>query len=193
MTPPLYLTSTFAFDGFARPGEYDYTRSGHPDRDRLAEVLADLEGGVGAVVVASGMAALDLVLAQLRSDDLILAPHDCYGGTYRLLTARKARQEFDVVFVNQSDNEALAEAFDNFPSLVLVETPSNPLMRIVDIRALSARAKAVEAKLIVDNTFLSPALQNPIALGADYVVHSTTKYINGHSDVVGGAVTPQTG
>jgi cystathionine gamma-synthase len=188
VAPPLYLSSTFAFDGFGRAGAYEYTRSGHPGRDRLANTLAELEGGAGAVVVASGMAALDLVLAKLRRDELILAPHDCYGGIYRLLTARKARQEFDVIFVDQTDCEALNKAFKNYPSLVLVETPSNPMMRVVNIRALSARAKAVEAKLVVDNTFLSPALQNPIALGADFVIHSTTKYINGHSDIVGGAV-----
>jgi cystathionine gamma-synthase len=154
----------------------------------LADTLAKLEGGAGAVVVSSGMAAIDLVLSQSRPDDLIVAPHDCYGGTHRLLAMRRDRGQFNVAFVDQSDGRLLTSTLKRSPSLVLIETPSNPLMRVVDIRAIALQAKAVGAKVAVDNTFLSPALQRPIALGADFVIHSTTKYLNGHSDIVGGAV-----
>ena len=188
VTPALYLTSTFAFHGYQQNSGHEYTRTSNPTRDLLADTLARLEGGAGAVVTSSGMAAVDLVLSLARRGDLIVAPHDCYGGTYRLLAARKEREQFDVAFVDQSDEAALSAAFRQKPKLVLVETPSNPLMRVVDIRAIAGRAKAVGAKVVVDNTFLSPALQRPISHGADFVIHSTTKYLNGHSDVVGGAV-----
>jgi len=188
ITPPLYLSSTFAFAGLEQSGDHEYTRTTNPTRDMLADTLAKLEGGAGAVVVSSGMAAIDLVLSQSRPDDLIVAPHDCYGGTHRLLTMRRDRGQFNVAFVDQSDNGLLTSTLKRSPSLVLIETPSNPLMRVVDIRAIALQAKAVGAKVAVDNTFLSPALQRPIALGADFVIHSTTKYLNGHSDIVGGAV-----
>jgi cystathionine gamma-synthase len=186
--PPLYLSSTLAFAGFGQARDYDYTRTANPSRAMLADTVARLESGAGGVVVSSGMAAVDLVLSRLRSDDLIVAPHDCYAGTYRLLAARRDRAQFDVAFVDQGDDVALEHAFNRTPALVLIETPSNPLMRIVDIRAIAARAKIAGAKVVVDNTFLSPALQRPITLGADFVIHSTTKYLNGHSDVVGGVV-----
>ncbi|MGO9004685.1 MAG: cystathionine gamma-synthase [Beijerinckiaceae bacterium] len=188
VTPPIYLSSTFAFAGFEKAQGYEYTRTANPSRDMLADTLAKLEGGAAAVITASGMAATDLVLSQLGRDDLVVAPHDCYGGTYRLLAARRDRKQFDVDFIDQNDDAALSAALESSPSLVLIETPSNPLMRVVDIRAIAARAKAAGAKVAVDNTFLSPALQQPLALGADFVIHSTTKYLNGHSDVVGGAV-----
>ncbi|ODU20958.1 MAG: O-succinylhomoserine (thiol)-lyase [Sphingomonas sp. SCN 67-18] len=188
VTPPLYLSTTFAFPGYEKPGAYDYGRSGNPNRDMLGDALARLEGGAGAVVTASGMAAIDLVLGRLRPGDLLVAPHDCYGGTQRLFLARAERGHFDLAFVDQSDGAALQAVLDRRPALVFIETPSNPLMRVVDIRAIAAAAHAAGAKVAVDNTFLSPALQRPIALGADFVVHSTTKYLNGHSDVVGGAV-----
>ena len=186
--PPLYLSSNYSFDGLDGKRKYDYTRSGNPTRDVLAETLADLEGGSGCVVTSTGMAAVDLALSSLNAGDLLLAPHDCYGGTHRLLTARAKKGHFEVEFVDQRDDAWLDAAFAKKPKLILIETPSNPLMRVVDIADLCRRAHAAGAKAIVDNTFLSPALQRPIALGADYVVHSTTKYINGHSDVVGGAV-----
>lgn len=154
----------------------------------LAGALARLERGAGAVVTASGMAAVDLVLSRLRADDLLLAPHDCYGGTHRLLHTRASRYQFSVEFVDQTDDAALLHALDATPALVIVETPSNPLMRVVDIAAIARAAATVGAKVAVDNTFLSLALQLPLTLGADYVIHSTTKYLNGHSDVIGGAV-----
>jgi cystathionine gamma-synthase len=188
VAPPIYLSSTFAFAGFERPQGHEYTRTSNPSRDLLADTIAKLEGGVGAVLLASGMAAVDLVLSRLKPGELAIAPHDCYGGTYRLLGARRDRGQFDVSFVDQNDETALLAAIERKPALILMETPSNPLMRVVDIRAIVTRAKAVGAKIAVDNTFLSPALQRPIALGADFVIHSTTKYLNGHSDVVGGAV-----
>jgi cystathionine gamma-synthase len=188
VTAPIYLTSTFAFPAFGQEGPYAYTRSSNPTRGLLAETLAKLELGAGAVVTPTGLAAIDLLLSQLRPGDLVVAPHDCYGGSYRLLVSRADRGQFDVAFVDQTDEAALAAALERSPVLLLVETPSNPLMRVVDIRAFATRAKSAGAKIAVDNTFLSPALQQPIELGADFVIHSTTKYLNGHSDVVGGAV-----
>lgn len=186
--PPLYLSSNYSFAGFDRKRPYDYTRSGNPTRDVLAEALAALEGGAGAVVTATGMAAVDLVLCLVPPGGTVAAPHDCYGGTWRLLSARARRGQFALKLVDQGDAAALDAVLAEGADLVLVETPSNPLMRVVDIAAVAARAKAAGARVAVDNTFLSPALQKPIALGADLVIHSTTKYLNGHSDVVGGAV-----
>lgn len=188
VAPPLYLSSTYAFSGFEQPGLYDYGRAGNPTRDLLADALARLEGGAGAVVTASGMAALDLLVSQLPAGAGVLAPHDCYGGTMRLLKAREELGQLTLRLVDQRDSAAVAAALDDKPTLMLIETPSNPLLRVVDIAALSAQAKAAGARVAVDNTFLSPALQRPILLGADYVIHSTTKFLNGHSDVIGGAV-----
>lgn len=188
VVPPLHLSSNFAFRGFGDKRTYDYTRSGNPTRDALAEVLAELEGGAGAVITASGMAALTLVTHLLEPGDLLIAPHDCYGGSYRLFEHLAAKGHFEVAFVDQTDAKALQRACLRRPRLILTETPSNPLLRIVDIAAVAKAAKGCGALFAVDNTFLSPALQQPIALGADIVIHSTTKYINGHSDVVGGAV-----
>jgi cystathionine gamma-synthase len=186
--PPLYLSSNYSFAGFEQKRKYDYSRSGNPTRDVLAETLAELEGGAGCVVTATGMAAVDLPLSLLDPGDLLIAPHDCYGGTHRLLCARARKGHFEVLWVDQGDSAALDRAMALNPKMVLIETPSNPLLRVVDVADICARAHRVGAKVVADNTFLSPALQTPIALGADIVVHSTTKYINGHSDVVGGAV-----
>jgi len=192
VVPPLHLSSNFAFAGLGKPRPYDYTRSGNPTRDALGEALAALEGGAGAVVTSSGMAALTLVCHLLEPGDVLVAPHDCYGGTYRLFQGLAAKGHFEVLFVDQTDDVALDAALARKPKLVLTETPSNPLLRIVDIRKVAAGARAAGALYAVDNTFLSPALQQPLALGADLVIHSTTKYINGHSDVVGGAVIAAT-
>jgi cystathionine gamma-synthase len=192
VVPPIHLTSTYAFKEFGVKGAYDYTRSGNPTRDALAEAIASLEGGVGAVVTASGMAAVTLVTQLLGPQDLLVAPHDCYGGTYRLFAALAKRQALRVEFVDQTDMPALDAALGKQPKLVWIETPSNPLLRIVDIQAIGAKAHAAGALLLVDNTFLSPVWQQPIALGADLVLHSTTKYLNGHSDVVGGALVART-
>lgn len=188
VVPPPYFSSTYAFEGYARPGAYEYGRAGNPTRDLLAEALAALEGGAGAVITSSGMAAIDLLVGRLRPEDLVLAPHDCYGGTMRLLKARASLGQMRVRFVDQGNEEAFDSAVGEKPALVLIESPSNPLMRVVDIVALSAKARQAGARVAVDNTFLSPALQRPFDLGADFVIHSTTKYLNGHSDVIGGAV-----
>ena len=186
--PPLYLSSNYSFAGFAQKRRYDYTRSGNPTRDTLACALAELEGGAGGLVTASGMAAVALMTAQLDPADVMVAPHDCYGGSYRLFKAQAARGLYAVEFVDFSDVGALTAALARKPKLVWIETPSNPLLRITDIAATCALAHAFGAIVVVDNTFLSPVLQRPLVLGADVVVHSTTKYLNGHSDVVGGAV-----
>jgi cystathionine gamma-synthase len=188
----LYLSSNFTFAGYDDKRQYDYTRSGNPTRDALANALSDLEGGAGAVVTSSGMAAVTLLTQLLKPGDLLIAPHDCYGGTYRLFESLSARGQFEVRFIDQNDEMALSDAIALKPRLILVETPSNPLLRIVDIKRISKLVKSCDALLAVDNTFLSPVLQQPISLGADIVIHSTTKYLNGHSDVVGGAVIAAT-
>ena len=188
VVPPLHLSSNYTFERFGVKRKYDYSRSGNPTRDSLADALSALEGGAGAVVTASGMASLTLLTHLLQPGDLLVAPHDCYGGTYRLFEHLAAKGHFEVCFIDQTDPAALDVAFARDPALILVETPSNPLLRIVDIAALSRLAKKHGTLLAVDNTFLSPVLQQPIGLGADIVLHSTTKYLNGHSDVVGGAV-----
>jgi cystathionine gamma-synthase len=192
VVPPIYLSSNFAFEAYRKPRKYDYSRSGNPTRDQLAAALADLEGGAGAVVTCTGLAAVTLVLATLASGARILAPHDCYGGTYRLLAALHAQGKFIVDFIDQGDAAAFGAALAARPQLVWIETPSNPLLRIVDIQALAQAAHAAGALVLADNTFLSPLWQQPLALGADLVLHSTTKYLNGHSDVVGGAVVAAT-
>jgi cystathionine gamma-synthase len=188
VVPPLHLSSNYTFEGFGRPREYDYTRSGNPTRDALGRALTELEGGAGAVVTASGMSAITLVCQLLRPGDLLLAPHDCYGGSFRLFRNLAERGAFEVEFVDQTDARAFTEACRRRPRLIWVETPSNPLLRITDIARVVTEARQCGALVAVDNTFLSPALQQPLQLGADIVVHSTTKYLNGHSDVVGGAV-----
>jgi cystathionine gamma-synthase len=188
VVPPLHLSTNYTFEGFARKRRYDYSRSGNPTRDQLGTALASLEEGAGAVITASGMAAVALVLELVPSGGLVLAAHDCYGGTWRLLDAWARKGRFRVVFADLGDPVKFADALAQKPDLVWVETPSNPLLRITDVRRVAQAAQAVGACCVVDNTFLSPALQRPLALGADIVVHSTTKYINGHSDVVGGAV-----
>ena len=188
VVPPIHLSSTFSFAGFAQPRAYDYTRSGNPTRTQLADALAELEGGARGVVTSTGMSAVTLVLQLLEPDDVVLAAHDCYGGTQRLLRALARKSHFTLVCADLTADSAAAEVARQRPRLVWIETPSNPLLRITDVRRIAEAARAVGALVVVDNTFLSPALQQPIALGADIVVHSTTKYLNGHSDVVGGAV-----
>jgi cystathionine gamma-synthase len=192
VVPPIYLSTNFAFEKYRKPRKYDYTRSGNPTRDQLGNALADLEGGAGAVITCTGLSAITLILATLPGGARVIAPHDCYGGTYRLLAALHAQGSLVVDFVDQSDSSALRAALGKGAHLVWIETPSNPLLRVVDIRAISQAAHAAGALAVVDNTFLSPIWQQPLALGADVVMHSTTKYLNGHSDVVGGAVIAAT-
>ena len=190
--PPIYLSSNFAFEAVGKPRQYDYSRSGNPTRDQLASALADLEGGAGAVVTCTGLAAITLILATLPAGARVLAPHDCYGGTFRLLNGLQRRGALRVDFIDQADAASVQAGLATQPQLVWIETPSNPLLRIVDIQALSDSAHAIGALVAVDNTFLSPIWQQPLALGADLVMHSTTKYLNGHSDIVGGAVIAKT-
>jgi cystathionine gamma-synthase len=190
--PPVYLTSNFSFAGFDEPRRYDYTRTGNPTRDALADVLTELEGGAGATVTGSGMGAITLACQLVNPGDLVVGPRDCYGGTFRLFDRLARRGLFRVELVDQTDPEQVVAAMGNGAKVVWVESPTNPLLRIVDLKKMRELATASGALLIVDNTFLSPALQRPIEFGADLVVHSTTKYLNGHSDVVGGAVVAAT-
>jgi cystathionine gamma-synthase len=188
VVPPIHLTSTFAFESFGRPRTFDYTRSGNPTRSQLADALTELERGASSVITNTGMSAVTLVLQLLAPGDVIVVAHDSYGGTQRLVRALGAKSHFTLCFADLTAPSALEEIGKLRPRMVWVETPSNPLLRITDVRRIAAAAHGVGALVVVDNTFLSPALQQPIALGADIVVHSTTKYLNGHSDVVGGAV-----
>lgn len=188
VAPPLYLSANYYWNDPCEKPQYDYARSGNPTRTQLEEALASLEGAARGVITSSGMAAIDLVLNLVDPGEIVIAPHDCYGGTHRLLSARAKRGHFEVLWVNQTEPESLDAAFEKNPKLVLIETPSNPLLRITDIVDIVLRAKKAGALTVADNTFLSPALQQPLSLGCDMVLHSTTKFINGHSDVVGGAV-----
>ncbi|MCH8476936.1 MAG: PLP-dependent transferase, partial [Wenzhouxiangella sp.] len=188
VVPPIHLSSNYTFAEFGQPRAHDYSRSGNPTRDLLGEALAELEGGASAVVTASGMGAISTVLQLLKPGERLLAPNDCYGGTFRLFEAWQRKGCFELEWVDFGDAAALRQALAKGAAMVWIETPSNPLLRIYDIAAIARAARAVGARVVADNTFLSPALQQPLALGADLVVHSTTKYINCHSDVVGGAV-----
>jgi cystathionine gamma-synthase len=191
--PPVYLSSNYSFEGFDGKREYDYSRSGNPTRDILADAISNLEGGHGAVITNTGMSAVVLVTHLLKSDDTVIAPHNCYGGCYRAFSSLSEAGHFKTRFVDFTDTEALRRSCLQYrPKMIWVETPSNPLLRITDIRAAASLARECGALLVVDNTFLTPLLQQPLSLGADIVVHSTTKYINGHSDVVGGAVVAKT-
>jgi cystathionine gamma-synthase len=192
VVPPLHLSSTYAFRGFGDKRKYDYSRSGNPTRDLLGDALSDLEGGAGGIITASGMGAITVVGHLFPVGARAIVPHDCYGGTFRLFTAWHKRGELAVEFVNFGDKAAVDAALAKPTALVWIETPSNPLLRITDVADIARRAHAIGALVIADNTFLSPGWQLPLGLGADIVVHSTTKYINGHSDVVGGAVIAKT-
>jgi cystathionine gamma-synthase len=188
VVPPIHLSATYAFRGYGDKRAYDYSRSGNPTRDLLGAALADLEGGAGAVITASGMGAVTLCLQILPAHPRVLAPHDCYGGSYRLFDALHRRGDIEVEFIDFADAAAVSAALSRPAAMLWIETPSNPLLRLTDIAAVSRLGRAAGALVVVDNTFLSPVWQQPLRLGAELVVHSTTKYINGHSDVVGGAV-----
>jgi cystathionine gamma-synthase len=192
VVPPIHLSSTYAFRGYGDKRAYDYSRSGNPTRDLLGNALADLEGGAGGVVTGTGMGAITLIGHLLPVGARLISPHDCYGGTYRLFSAWQRRGELQVEFVDFGNEAAVKAALAKPAAMVWIETPSNPLLRITDIAAVSKLARQAGALVVVDNTFLSPAWQQPLQHGADIVIHSTTKYINGHSDVVGGAVVAKT-
>ena len=186
--PPIYQTSTFIQSS---PGEhkgYEYTRSHNPTRTRLEECLASLENAKHCLVTSSGMAAASLIFQSFPQGTKILCGDDVYGGTYRILNTI-FNDRFELKHVNTTDVDSVEEVLNSFkPNLVWLESPTNPMLQISDIKAICKASHAVNAKVVVDNTFMSPYFQNPLDLGADMVLHSLTKYINGHSDVVGGAI-----
>ena len=185
---PLYLTSTYAQEEIGRHKGWEYSRVSNPTRDALETNLASLEGGRSAHVFASGMAAISALVAMLKTGDHVVCGADVYGGTPRLFNQIVAGYGIEFAYVDTSEPEALRAALRHNTKLVHIETPTNPLMRITDIRAVAAICHSHGCELSVDNTFLSPYLQQPLALGADLVMHSTTKYLNGHSDGLGGAL-----
>jgi cystathionine gamma-synthase len=191
--PPIYQTSTFAFLDVCTNAGYDYTRSGNPTRAALEEAITVLEGGAGATCTSTGMSAVVVALNLLPHGSHLLCTVDCYGGTFRTLEHAKATYGLEVTYLDLADLAAVQAAFRPNTRMVWIETPSNPLLRLTDIRAVADLARARDALTVVDNTFLSPVLQKPFQHGADLVVHSTTKYLNGHSDVVGGAVVAAPG
>lgn len=191
--PPIYQTSTFAFHDVSTNAGYDYTRSGNPTRATLEDAIATLEGGAGATCTSTGMSAVIVALNLLEKGSHILCTVDCYGGTFRALEHAKTTYGFEVTYIDLADLEGARAALQPNTRMIWVETPSNPLLRLTDIRAIATLAHAHNAFVVVDNTFMSPVLQKPFAHGADLVVHSTTKYLNGHSDVVGGAVVAAPG
>lgn len=186
--PPIYQTSTFAFRGVGEPGPFDYSRSGNPTRKTLESCLAHLEGGTAGFAFATGMAAEATALMMFAAGDNIIVHDDLYGGTYRLFQEIFADKQIRARYVDLRDAAKLRAALEQGAKAVWMESPTNPLMNLVDIRAVSDLAHEYGAIAICDNTFLSPYFQRPLELGADIVSHSTTKYINGHSDVVGGAL-----
>ncbi|SFD08213.1 cystathionine gamma-synthase [Pseudoalteromonas denitrificans] len=192
VVPPLYLSTTYSFADFDKKRAYDYGRSGNPTRDILAETLAELEGGEKGIITATGMAAVHLITQLLNVNDTLVIPHDCYGGSYRLFTSLEKRGLLKLKVLNLTLEASFDEIIKIQPKIIWIETPSNPLLRLTDISKVVETAGKCGALVAADNTFLSPALQNPLGLGVDIVVHSTTKYINGHSDVVGGAVIAKT-
>lgn len=185
---PLYLSSTFELTGVGTDRGWDYSRAGNPTRDRLETALAALEGGYSGHAFTSGMAAISALVAPLHAGDHLICSKDVYGGTARLFNQFVRHYGIEIEYVNTDQTDAVAAAIKPNTKLIHVETPSNPLMVLSDIKAIAEIAHAKGIEVSVDNTFMSPCLQNPIALGADIVMHSTTKYLNGHSDGIGGAL-----
>ena len=186
--PPIHLSSTFTQSSPGKHKGYEYARSGTPTRGGLERCLAAIEGGAACAAFASGSAATAAIIATLSPGDKVLAYGDVYGGTFRLLKQVFEKYGITPVFTDDTSPTAFANLIDDKTKLLWLESPTNPLLRCLDISALGRIAHEAGAKLVVDNTFATPALQTPLALGADYVLHSTTKYIGGHSDVIGGAV-----
>ncbi|MFZ0529103.1 MAG: cystathionine gamma-synthase [Propionicimonas sp.] len=189
VVPPIYLSATYSFAEFGVKGDYDYSRSANPTRDALAAAIADLEGGAGGVITASGMAAVTTtLLALVPPGGTLVAPLDCYGGSWRLFDALARTGRLTLVLTDFTDPERARATIAEGADVVWLESPSNPLLRISDIAALGSAAHRAGALVVADNTFATPYVQRPLSLGADVVVHSATKYLNGHSDVVAGAV-----
>jgi len=187
--PNISLSTCYRFAEFAKPRPFDYGRKSTPNRDSVEKIIAELEGGADAILTNSGMSAIHLLsIALLSPDDLVIAPHDCYGGSYRLFNSLSQKGYFEAKFIDQSDDSALHQALSLKPKLVLIETPSNPLLRVVDIQKITKLAHQSGALILVDNTFMTPILQSPFQLGADIIIHSCTKFLNGHSDLLAGAL-----
>lgn len=187
--PPIFMSTNFIFTQLGEIPKYDYSRSGNPTVEQLESTLSHLENGFGAIVTNSGTSAINLVLSTtLDSNSLVLVSKDCYGGTHRLFVARQMKGDFNVRFVDTSNIDKVKYYLEQGPKLIFIETPSNPLLKITDIEKITSLAKSFDTKVVVDNTFLTPIYQTPLDLGADFVVHSLTKFINGHSDCLAGAV-----
>jgi cystathionine beta-lyase/cystathionine gamma-synthase len=185
---PVYLSSTFELTGIGTDKGWDYSRAGNPTRDRLEEALAAIEGGYSGHAFASGMAAIYALVATLRQGDHLICSHNVYGGTARLFNLIVRHYGIEIEYVDTGDLAAVAAAIKPATRLMHIETPTNPLMTLTDIAAVCEVAHAHGVEVSVDNTFMSPMLQSPLALGADIVMHSTTKFLNGHSDGLGGAL-----
>lgn len=189
VAPPIFFSSTYNFIGFKNPGIYDYSRKKNPTRDMAQNTLSELEGGKGALITNTGMSAIHLICNFfLKNNDLLIAPYDCYGGSYRLFNSQSLKGAYRVKFIDQNNEEEINNALLEKPKIIFIESPSNPLLRVVNIKYICKKAKNTNTISVVDNTFLSPILQNPLQLGADLVVHSCTKYLNGHSDILSGAI-----
>ncbi len=185
---PLYPSSTFYFDKIGENKGFDYSRSGNPTRKVLEETLAALEGGTGCICTATGMAAVAGVLHLLKPGDHVVTGNDIYGGSYRLMHDVFSKYQISFSFIDMTDLSLVKSSIQDNTALIWIETPSNPMLRIFDIQAITDLARSRQVLTVVDNTFMSPCFQKPFELGVDMIVHSTTKYINGHSDVVGGAI-----
>lgn len=187
--PKISLTTCYRFEEFAKPRPFDYGRKSTPNRDSVQKTIAALEGGVDAILTNCGMSAIHLLsVALLSPDDLVIAPYDCYGGSYRLFNSLSQKGYFKAKFINQADDEAVKQALALQPKLILIETPNNPLLRVVDIKKIADLAHQTGALVLVDNTFMTPILQQPFTLGADIIIHSCTKFLNGHSDLLAGVL-----
>lgn len=185
--PVITPSTCYRYSEFATPRQFDYGRRANPSRALVEQTIAKLEGGVDAILTNCGMSAIHLLaVAMLSPNDLAIIPHDCYGGSYRLFNSLSQKGYFKAKFVDFSDQDSLQQAMALGPKLVLIETPNNPLLRVVDIKQISDLAHQAGAKVLVDNTFMTPILQQPFTLGADIITHSCTKFLNGHSDVLAG-------
>lgn len=185
---PIYATSTYAYRRFGEHRGWEYSRTGNPTRSALERAMAEIEGGADGIAFASGLAAIDALTDLFEAGDNVVAADTLYGGTWRLFSTITKRHGLELRFAAAADPEAFAAAADERTRMIFVESPTNPLMQLVDLSAAASVARAHSALLVVDNTFLTPVLQRPLELGADVVVHSTTKYLNGHSDGVGGVI-----
>lgn len=187
--PKISLSTCYRFEEFAKPRTFDYGRKSTPNRDSVQKTIAALEGGVDAILTNCGMSAIHLLsVALLSPNDLVIAPYDCYGGSYRLFNSLSQKGYFKVKFINQADEDAVKQALTLKPKLMLIETPSNPLLRVVDIAKIAKLAHQIGTLVLVDNTFMTPILQQPFTLGADIIIHSGTKFLNGHSDLLAGVL-----